>query len=513
MLRHSWAFAVSLIIVFGFTGSTPAQTALTGSPSTAYQQNGKWVGYVPPHQRNSQPASSRLFGSSLPDITSCLAGKSDGAVKTASAVEPIKVESEKAFAGTLLGSERRVKEPRVLAVAYDEPTPVFDPVAGGGPVFNPSAGMTGEGCSTGCDPCCAAPDARCMPARFYGSAEYLLWWIDGMGTPPLVTTSPAGTVQNEAGVLGRPGTTILFGGSDLEGNAISGGRFSLGMWLDPCHSQGLEASYFTLGTETTSYGASGADYAILARPIYNTVDARQDARLLVYNNLVSGSVLATASTHFDGGEFLFRQALQRECWAEIDLVVGYRWLQLEDGLLIEESTQSLVAAAAGTSFDLYDRFDTRNSFHGGELGMSLRGQLSCCWSLELLAKIGIGNMKSAATIDGQTTAISPTGTAVSEGGLLALPTNMGRYERDKLATATEVGLKLRRSFCDGIDLTIGYTFLYLSDVLRAGEQIDTNINVSQLSGGALAGAPFPEFNFQSNGFWAQGISFGIEGRF
>ena len=228
---------------------------------------------------------------------------------------------------------------------------------------------------------------------------------------------------------------------------------------------------------------------------------------------MSGSLQVTASTNFEGGEFLFRQAVQRDCWAEIDLFLGYRWLQLEDGLLVEETTQSLAGVTSGTSFELFDRFDTRNSFHGGELGMSLRRQIARCWSLEILAKLAIGNVNSEATIDGQTITIASTGTTVDQSGLLAQGTNIGTYERDKIGTATEVGIKLKRACCNGIDLTVGYTFLYLSDVLRAGDQIDTNINVSQLPPGTLTGAPFPEFGFQSTGFWAQGLSFGIEGRF
>lgn len=511
MFRHSWAIAVSLVTVFGFVIHAPAQIPAASTPSTAYRQRGKWVGYVPSHQNRAQPETSQVFGSSLPDITTCLARKPDVAVKSATAVEPV-AESNQSFEGALLDSKESSKEPRVLAVGFDEPTLAADPQGEEVPIFDPGVQVMGDACGGECSPCAAAP-ACCPPPRFYGSAEYLMWWLDGMGTPPLVTTSPDGTAQDEAGVLGQPGTSILFGGSDMDADSVSGGRFALGMWLDPCQNQGLEASYFTLGTLTSSYGASDADFSVLARPFYNTVDGEQDSRLIAFDGLVSGSVLATATTKFEGGEFLFRQAVQRECWAEIDLLFGYRWLQQEDGLLIQEATQSLAAATAGTSFDLFDRFDTRNSYHGGELGLSLRRQIAACWTLEILGKLAIGKVNSEVTIDGQIITVASTGTTVNPNGLLAQPTNIGTYERDKLATATEVGVKLKRTFGNGIDFTIGYTFLYLSDVLRAGDQIDPNINVSQLPPGPLTGAAFPEFEFQSSGFWAQGLSLGIEACF
>ncbi|MHB8899983.1 MAG: BBP7 family outer membrane beta-barrel protein [Thermoguttaceae bacterium] len=513
MVRQNWAFAASLIFVFGLTTSALAQTLPTGTPPTAYRQDGKWVGYVPSYQKYSQPTTSRPFRSSVPDIGSYLAGAPQASATAAGAAQA----KSATYGGTLLDSQKPATQSRVLATAYEQPTPAMDPAVESLPMFDPAGELPGEGCSegcaSGCDSCSAAPAMSCAPNRFYGNADYLLWWLQGMGTPPLVTSSPNGTSQANAGVLGQPGTTTLFGGTELEGDSLSGGRFSLGLWLDPCQTRGLEASYFMLGTQTTTYAASDNNFHILARPFYNTEDAAQDARLIAFDNLVSGSVAVTASTRLDGAELLFRQSLGRECWSNIDLLFGYRWVQLEDGLLIQESTESLVSPTTGTTFDLYDRFDTRNNFHGGEIGMALRRPINHCWSVELLAKVGIGNMDSTVTIDGQTTTVSGTGTAQTAGGLLALPTNMGQFDRRELSTATEVGLKLTRAFDRGVDLTFGYNFLYLSNVLRAGDQIDTNINVSQLSGGTLDGAAFPQFNFQSSGFWAQGLSIGLEARF
>ncbi len=46
------------------------------------------------------------------------------------------------------------------------------------------------------------------------SGDYLFTFMRGSNVPALVTTSPSGTPKNEAGVLGNPGTTTLFGGGD-----------------------------------------------------------------------------------------------------------------------------------------------------------------------------------------------------------------------------------------------------------------------------------------------------------
>ena len=100
-------------------------------------------------------------------------------------------------------------------------------------------------------------------------------------------------------------------------------------------------------------------------------------------------------------------------------------------------------------------------------------------------------MSSTATIDGQTITVASTGTTVSQNGLLSQPTNIGTLRPGQTGHATEVGIKLKRAMGNRMNFTVGYTFLYLSDVLRAGDQIDTNINVSQISPGTLSGGALP----------------------
>ncbi len=312
-------------------------------------------------------------------------------------------------------------------------------------------------------------------------------------------------------MLGQAGTSILYSNGRLNSSAQSGGRFTLGYWLDPCLCDGVEVTYLMTAQQSDSFSASSDDYSIFARPFFNTVDGEEDARLIAYPGLVEGRTDVTAITDFQGTEVLFRRSMARYCWSEFDLLVGYRWAQLEDNLLIEESTDSLSGATAGTTFDLFDEFDTRNNFHGAELGLRIRRQITPCWSVELLGKIALGNVNSAAAAVGGTLATDATGgTSLSEGGLLAQPTNIGRYEQNRFATISEVGLVLRREFHCGLHATVGYTFIHLSDVARAGNQIDPYINVSQIPPNTLSGMPRPEFSFATTDFWAQGLSLGLE---
>src|SRR5438105_10961923 len=69
---------------------------------------------------------------------------------------------------------------------------------------------------------------NCRGGRFWASGEYLFAWVQGYRLPPLATTSPAGTAQGSAGVLGLPTTGTLFGGSMVTNDLRSGFRLDTG---------------------------------------------------------------------------------------------------------------------------------------------------------------------------------------------------------------------------------------------------------------------------------------------
>src|SRR5580704_2583491 len=94
----------------------------------------------------------------------------------------------------------------------------------------------------------AAGFPRAEAGGFWIAAEYLLWSTKGDKLPPLITTSPAGTPAASAGVLGAPGTSILFGNGTVGDGGRSGARLRGGYWFDPQHSAGIEAQFFALGS-------------------------------------------------------------------------------------------------------------------------------------------------------------------------------------------------------------------------------------------------------------------------
>jgi hypothetical protein len=66
-----------------------------------------------------------------------------------------------------------------------------------------------------------------------------------------------------------------------------------------------------------------------------------------------------------------------------------------------------------------------------------------------------------------------------------------------------------------IHLGIGYNFLYWSNVVRAGDQIDRVVNPQQVPAlqGAASAATRPAFTFNGTDFWAHGLACSLEFRF
>jgi len=371
---------------------------------------------------------------------------------------------------------------------------------------------------------CIIPFPYLWQNRLWFRGEYLLWWGKGSNTPPLLTTSPQGTDQDDAGVL--PDATILFGDTGLNADTRSGGRMTLGYWLDPCQRFGFQTSYLSLGTTSESYDASSDGDPILARPFFNTqprdatgalLPGMADSSLIAFDGVVDGSVAIDATSKFQQFDFLLRRNISGQCGHRLDFFLGYQANWLDDDLRTDVSLESTdpdnTVFPEGTTIDLYDLFETKNAFHGAAMGLTFQECVGR-WSLELLMKVALGSTHSEVWIDGSTTTDTPQDDPnTDDGGLLALPSNMGPYEQNSFSMVPELGVTLGYDLTCRLRATFGYTFIYWSHVARPGDQIDLDVNPSQLSGDPLEGLPRPEFSWVNTDYWAQGLNFGLDYRF
>src|SRR5205807_2283125 len=130
---------------------------------------------------------------------------------------------------------------------------------------------------------------------------------------------------------------------------------------------------------------------------------------------------------------------------------------------------------------------------------------------DLNTKVALGGVRQSAVLTGATrAAFAGTTLETLPGGLLTLG-RVGSYHRDRFAWSPQVGVNVGYNFTDHIRGFVGYDFLYLSSVVRAGDQVDARVNPNLIVGGG--GAANPPFAFHGTDFWAQGVSFGLEFRY
>ena len=90
--------------------------------------------------------------------------------------------------------------------------------------------------------------------RIWVQVDYLSWWGKGNPLPPLVTTSPVGTPQDQAGVLPVSATTaILYGNERVDQQTRNGGRINFGYWLIDGEFLGIEGQFLQLGQQNSNF--------------------------------------------------------------------------------------------------------------------------------------------------------------------------------------------------------------------------------------------------------------------
>ncbi|TWT77001.1 hypothetical protein Pla123a_24270 [Posidoniimonas polymericola] len=365
--------------------------------------------------------------------------------------------------------------------------------------------------SVGCGDC-VAPGFRCRGV--YGAVEYVYGWTKGANSPALVTTSDDATLQDDAGVLGLATTSVLFGGDDINDGGQSGGRATLGLNVSPYRNRRIEFVYAQLADGDDNFAASTGDFAILARPFFDTDAAANDALLSGFPSLASGDISVNASSDYRSYELLMRQDACCYRGADVELLVGYRATELDDTLAIDQSILALAGATAGATTDVLDQFSTSNTFHGGQVGLTCRLASGRRWSYDCSIKTALGTTRQKARVNGSTTVTaSGGGVSTASGGLLTQATNIGEYSRDEFSAVSEVGLTLRYKLRRSTSLSLGYNIVFWTDVVRAAEQIDSSVNTTQIPPGTLTGEARPAFAFDSTSFWAQGFRAGLESRF
>jgi hypothetical protein len=359
-----------------------------------------------------------------------------------------------------------------------------------------------------------APAADCAPPRWVDthrgpaelawlSASYRFMWLkDSPQRFPLATIGPS----------------IVLGGSDIDYGTFNAGQFNGGLWLNNCHTVGVYLGGFLTEQRSVISSASsdGTGAPGISRPFIDALTVTPSALLVSSPGDFAGGIVADADARFAGGEagMLWNLA---ECESySINLLSGFRYLDLDENLSIAQSTNRIGVPITGLPpppLVIEDRFHTRNSFLGGQIGTYAEYRYGSLVA-GIASKVSLGTNHEAVEIIGKTTGLNSAAGDVP-GGFLALPGgNAGRDVRNRFVVVPEFGATLGWQVNRWLRLNVGYDFLYINDVVRPGSQIDPFLNQKLIpvstSFGSTSGPNFPMRSTRSDTFYAQAVQFGVE---
>jgi len=389
------------------------------------------------------------------------------------------------------------------------------------PVLDTHAGPCCGCCLPGLFGCpTAAPcNCNCNPERTWVQADYLLSWIKN--APLSVPIASVGlTTDRVPGALGQPGTVVV-SPHELGYDPFSGGQLSAGMWFDDCRIVGVEASGFLLQNSsahftTTANATSGPNlYVPYLSAVSSTGVGTQEQSVGIGGPPTgtflgaNGAITATSTTNLWGSEVNgLLNVINENCY-RVTTLLGVRYLALHEDLGLAYNT---FVVSDSSSVDRSDVFNTRNQFWGGNLGV--RGEVNFCpWYASLSTQVGLGNMNESTVTQGVTTVNVPgVFKTTNVGGIFVQRSNLGRSTTNTFAAVPDVALELGYNLSCNVRVSLSYDFLYISAVARPGNQIDREVNLTQL--GTMPFGPLAPVPITSQcGFWAQGINVGLTFRF
>ena len=355
----------------------------------------------------------------------------------------------------------------------------------------------------------AQPSLGAEGGRFYGQVDYLMWWVKD-------SPQPAPLVSN--GLLSQPGTQVIMGGNDIDLGRHNGVRLTLGYWLTDDHAWGVEAGGFYLPTVTSrqtvsSSGAPGSTHLVV--PFFDPTRNAEAFSDISSAGEFSGTATQRLKSRVWGAEGNVVMSLANPGPWRLDLLGGIRYLNLSEGFSFATSSPDLPPGST-TVFQTKDVFDANNDFYGGQIG--LRGRY--LWGrfiADATLKVAVGAMRQHVDVAGTFTSnfFNPPIVQTFTGGLFAQSTNIGSHSRNVIAVVPEAGVNVGFRLTDWASVVLGYSFLYASNVVRPGNQIDRVINPTQSGAislnnpATLVGAARPAFKFQGSDFWAHGLNAGL----
>jgi hypothetical protein len=369
-------------------------------------------------------------------------------------------------------------------------------------------------------PLAPVPDEGTIP--FYAGTDYLLWWIKPpQAVVPLVTTTRSRQDLGKADPgLRNPNVAVLLGNGNLDSPTLDGVRVALG--FAPAHlgDIGVEVSGFYLppGSRGALFRTDGKGAGALILPFINTTRAPAVPAGIPVGGLISGKSvpgtidLSWRSELWDGEVGPAMRVWERDGLLA-DLGVGFRLFGLKENFRSRARSDN-----GAETFEINDLLETKNTLYAGQFTGRL-GWSREAFAVDLTGKVALGALAESVTGDGSTRRPASAvrrrpGPVLVSGGFFSF-NRIGQVKHTRFAVLPEVGLGAAYQVSEALSLRAGYQFLYLSRSLRATEEVMPRFSRSALSvlGGNFNSPPDPTRDVRDSGFWAHGLSLGIELQF
>jgi hypothetical protein len=323
------------------------------------------------------------------------------------------------------------------------------------------------------------------------------FWKTDANLPTLATTD-TNVNAVDPGVRGGPTSTGLFGDERFLGDAKTGIRGDVHLWLDDCRQRAVWLRLYDSDVDAAHGSFDSSTTDIITRPFFNEQTGDEDTLLIAHpgNNQIplrEGSLDISLKSVIQGGDLLVRNRLEEDELIRTDFLWGYQKSRFSEALVIE----SEVTTAPGLFLNEF--FQATNQFNGGVLGISRTAQ-DGCWYFDGFFKLGLGSMNRTVFIDDFGT-----------GGLFAnQDTNVGVIEDDTFVMVPEIGFSAGYLLTDNLHFIVGYDFLRLPKVTRAEDALDSNLRVDPRNPPVELR---PEFTFTESNLDVHMLDLGLQYRY
>ena len=348
--------------------------------------------------------------------------------------------------------------------------------------------------------------------RFWVTPEFLMYWTkDG----PVHDVYVLRTTDGSSPTLGNPTTERLFANNDQDYGMQLGGRLTFGMWVDECQKWGFELGGFALQEKEARWNHHSplGGTEIVALSFYSTDRTPPgEGRWAWTDPGNAGSVSVESHSQLWGVGASGLYNVKREDNLTLDATFGIRHVDLSEDFAIRGDNTVVILATK-------DSFEAHNQFYGPKVGAKFSYTAWDRLLVNVEPSLALGANCESLKVRGNLYWPGAFPGATPPGSILAISPMLGDHSKTSFAVIPEIKVGLGCKITRNLSFNANYNFLYVSDVVRPGQQPNRRINATHLpdAGPGLYNPTSlpndPRLRFKTSDYWAHGLGVNLKIQF